>query len=31
MASDDVREVKSRLDIAEVIGDYVVLRKSGQT
>jgi len=31
MANDDVREVKSRLDIAEVIGDYVVLRKSGQT
>ena len=31
MASDDVREVKSRLDIAEVIGDYVILRKSGQT
>lgn len=31
MASDDVREVKSRLDIAEVIGDYVVLRKNGQT
>ncbi|HAH70124.1 MAG TPA: DNA primase, partial [Synergistaceae bacterium] len=31
MAGDDVREVKSRLDIAEVIGDYVALRKSGQT
>lgn len=31
MAGDDVREVKSRLDIVEVISDYVALRKSGQT
>jgi len=31
MAGDDVREIKSRLDIAEVIGDYVALRRSGQT
>lgn len=31
MVSDDVREVKSRLDIAEVIGDYVALRRNGQT
>lgn len=30
MAGDDVREVKSRLDITEVIGDYVTLRKKGQ-
>lgn len=29
--SDDVREVKSRLDIAEVIGDYVQLRRAGNT
>ncbi len=29
--SDDVREVKSRLDIADVIGDYVQLRRAGNT
>ncbi|MDL2264016.1 DNA primase [Synergistaceae bacterium OttesenSCG-928-I11] len=27
--SDDVREVKSRIDIAELIGDYVQLRRRG--
>jgi DNA primase len=27
--SDDAREVKNRLDIAEVIGDYVPLRRAG--
>lgn len=31
MAGDDVTEVKTRLDITEVIGDYVALRKKGQT
>lgn len=31
MVNDDVQEIKSRLDIAEVIGDYVALRKNGQT
>jgi len=29
--SDDVREVKSRLDIADVIGDYVQLRRAGNS
>ncbi len=29
MQSDDVRQVKERLDIVEVIGDYVRLRKAG--
>lgn len=27
--SDDVREIKSRIDIAEIIGDYVPLRRAG--
>lgn len=31
MASDDVREIKSRLDIVEVISEYVQLKKKGQT
>ncbi|MDR0615939.1 MAG: DNA primase [Synergistaceae bacterium] len=29
--SDDVREVKSRMDIAELIGDYVELRRRGSS
>ncbi len=31
MTNDDVREVKSRLDIAEIVGDYVSLRVNGHT
>ncbi len=31
MASDDVREIKSRLDIVEIVGDYLALRKNGRT
>jgi DNA primase len=31
MSSNDVREVKSRLNIADVVGDYVSLRKTGET
>ena len=27
--SDDVQEIKSRLDIAEVIGDYLPLKRKG--
>ncbi|MDR1917321.1 MAG: DNA primase [Synergistaceae bacterium] len=29
--SDDVREIKSQIDIVDVIGDYVQLRKSGSS
>mgnify|MGYP001213391624 CR=1 FL=1 len=31
MINDDVREIKSKLDIAEIIGDYVSLRLNGRT
>lgn len=31
MASDDVREIKSRLDIVEIVSEYVPLKKNGQT
>ena len=31
MASDDVREVKSRLDIVEVVSEYVKLKRNGRT
>ena len=31
MSSDDVREIKSRLDIVEIVGDYLPLRKNGRT
>ncbi|MDO5115944.1 MAG: DNA primase [Synergistaceae bacterium] len=31
MASDDVREIKSRLDIVEIVSEYLPLKKNGQT
>lgn len=31
MQNDDVREVKSKLSIVDVVGDYVALRKNGRT
>lgn len=31
MLNDDVREVKSKIDITEIVGDYVALRKNGRT
>ena len=31
MAGDEVQEIKSRLDIVEVIGDYVALKRNGKT
>ena len=31
MAGDEVQGIKSRLDIVEVIGDYVALKKNGKT
>lgn len=31
MVSDDVREIKSKLDIVDVISEYVPLKKRGQT
>ncbi len=31
MAQDDVREIKSKLDIVDVISEYVPLKKKGQT
>ena len=31
MVNDDVREIKSKLDIVEVVEDYVALRKKGQS
>ena len=31
MAGDDVQEIKSKLDIVEVIADYVSLKRNGKT
>lgn len=31
MASDDVREIKSRLDIVEIVSEYVKLKRNGRT
>lgn len=31
MQNDDVREIKSRLNIADIVGDYVALRRNGKT
>lgn len=31
MQNDDVREIKSKLNIADVVGDYVALRRNGKT
>ncbi|MEG1642258.1 MAG: DNA primase [Synergistaceae bacterium] len=31
MVNDDIREIKSKIDIVEVVGDYVTLRKKGQS
>lgn len=31
MQNDDVREIKSRLSIADIVGDYVALRRNGKT
>ena len=31
MAGDEVHEIKSRLDIVELVGDYVALKKNGRT
>ena len=31
MPSDDVHEIKSKLDIVDIVGDYVSLRQNGQT
>ena len=31
MASDDVREIKSKLDVVEIISEYVKLKRNGRT
>ena len=31
MSGNDVREIKSKLDIVEIVADYVSIRKKGQT
>ena len=31
MRNDDVREIKTRLSIADIVGDYVALRRNGKT
>lgn len=31
MQNDDVREIKSRLSVADIVGDYVALRRKGKT
>ncbi len=31
MAADEIHEIKSRLDIVEIVAEYVKLKKNGQT